>query len=33
MSVRTEVKFAELRVRYLVSIELACIPQLLRRGI
>jgi len=32
-SVRTQVKFAELRARYLVSIELACIPRLLRRGI
>jgi len=32
-SVRTQVKFAELRARYLVSIELACIPRFLRRGI
>jgi len=32
-SVRTQVKFAELGARYLISIELACIPRLLRRGI
>ena len=32
-SVRTQVEFAELRARYLISIELACIPRLLRRGI
>jgi len=32
-SVRTQVKFAELRARYLVSIELACIPRTHRHGI
>jgi len=32
-SVRTQLKFAELRARYLVSIELACTPRLRRRGI
>jgi len=32
-SVRTQVKFAELRARYLVSIEIACTLRLLRRGI
>ena len=33
MSVPTQVKLTEIRVRYLASIELACIPGLLRRGI